>query len=111
MSTPVQVYTAAQAAELLACAVTTVEELARSGELPGIQPGRAWVFPAGALAQRLDQMALEQAAQRRKPEPDAPPGPAAAPQVLAVAVAPAPKPARRPRSRPLPKLVPMGSGA
>jgi excisionase family DNA binding protein len=66
MST-VQIYTADQAAQLLGCSVKTVEEMARQGELPGIKPGGGWVFPAGALAQRLDQLALEQAAKRRAP--------------------------------------------
>lgn len=93
MST-VQIYTADQAAQLLGCSVKTVEELARQGELPGIKPGGGWVFPAGALAQRLDQLALEQAAKRRSP-----PAPAA------VATQPA-EPARRGRKpRTLPHLV------
>lgn len=90
----VQIYTADQAAQLLGCSVKTVEEMARQGELPGIKPGGGWVFPAGALAQRLDQLALEQAAKRRSP----PPAPG-------VAVQPADKPRRGPKARALPKLV------
>lgn len=66
---PVQIYTADQAARLLGCSVKTVEEMARQGELPGIKPGGGWIFPAGALAQRLDQLAIEEAAKRRKPAP------------------------------------------
>jgi Helix-turn-helix domain len=54
-------------ATLLRCAETTVEERARRGELPGLKIGESWVFPAGALTVRLDQLALEQAAERRKP--------------------------------------------
>jgi excisionase family DNA binding protein len=68
MST-VQIYTADQAAELLGCSVKTVEEMARQGQLPGIKPGGCWVFPAGALALRLDQLALDEAAKRREPLP------------------------------------------
>jgi excisionase family DNA binding protein len=90
--TTLQVYTVDQAAELLACSVTTVEAMARDGRLPGIKPGGSWVFPAGALARRLDELALEEAEQRRKP-------------ALPVAVT---QPAcRKPgrQKRPLPKLV------
>ena len=102
MST-VRIHTADQAAELLGCSVKTVEEWARTGVLPGIQPGRGWVFPAGALAQRLDELALEQAAKRRKP--DDKPAPAA------VAVKTADKPRRGRQARPLPTLVAVGSPA
>lgn len=94
----VQIYTADQAAELLGCSVKTVEEMARQGELPGIKPGRGWVFPAGALAQRLDQLALEQAAKLR-----APPAP------VATTVMPASKTRRGPKPRSLPRLVDLGA--
>lgn len=66
--TQVQIYTADQAAELMGCSVKTVEDLARRGELPGLKPGGGWIFPAGALAARLDELAIEQAAKRRVPE-------------------------------------------
>ena len=94
----VQIYTADQAAALLGCSVKTVEEMARQGELPGIKPGGGWVFPAGALGQRLDQLALEQAARRRTP---------AAP--VAMAVPPATKARRGPKARALPRLVDLGA--
>jgi hypothetical protein len=57
----------ADVAALLRCAETTVEDRARRGELPGLKIGESWVFPAGALTLRLDELALEQAAIRRKP--------------------------------------------
>ena len=63
----IEIYTADQAASLLGCATKTVEDMARRGELPGIKPGGVWVFPAGALRQRLDDLALAEAAERRKP--------------------------------------------
>ena len=63
----IEIYTAEQAAVLLNCAAKTVEDLARRGELPGIKPGGAWVFPAGALRQRLDDLALAESAERRHP--------------------------------------------
>ena len=64
----IEIYTADQAASLLGCARKTVEDMARRADLPGIKPGGAWVFPAGALRQRLDDLALTEAAERRKPE-------------------------------------------
>lgn len=57
----------ATVATLLRCAETTVEERARRGDLPGLKIGDSWVFPAGALTAALDQLALDQAAERRKP--------------------------------------------
>lgn len=56
-----------QVAQLLLCAPDTVRELARSGELPGFKPGRDWIFPAGALFARLDQLATASAEERRSP--------------------------------------------
>lgn len=95
----VQIYTADQVAEMMGCSVKTVEDMARRGELPGLKPGGGWIFPAGAMAKRLDEMAIEQAAKRRLPE---------VPVATTVQVAegrrakPAPRPARA-----LPKLVDM----
>ena len=57
----------ATVAALLHCAETTVEDRARRGDLPGLKIGGSWVFPAGALTVALDQLALDQAAERRKP--------------------------------------------
>lgn len=56
-----------QAAQLLLCAPDTVRDMARSGELPGIKPGRDWVFPAGAFFTRLDELARSRADERRTP--------------------------------------------
>lgn len=92
--TALQVYTVEQAAALLGCAEKTVEEMARDGRLPGLKPGGSWVFPAGALARRLDELALEEAAQRRKS-----PAPAATSQQPAAAARPGRK------ARTLPRLV------
>lgn len=92
--TALQVYTVDQAAELLGCSGKTVEEMARDGRLPGLKPGGSWVFPAGALARRLDELALEEAAQRRKR-----PAPAATAQTPAAASRPGRK------ARVLPRLV------
>lgn len=56
-----------QVAQLLDCSADTVRELARKGALAGLKPGRDWIFPAGALYARLDEMAIAEAAERRTP--------------------------------------------
>ena len=63
----IEIYTADQAASLLGCATKTVEDISWHGELPSIKPGGAWLFLSGALRQRLDDLALTEAAERRKP--------------------------------------------
>jgi excisionase family DNA binding protein len=100
MSTTVMVYTPEQVARLLNCSVKTVEQMARDGALAGVKPGGGWLFPAGALAKRLDELALEQAADRRKPA-----------EPVATTVQPQTKGRGGRRDRTLPKLVPMGSQA
>lgn len=54
-------------AHLLRCSERTVEEQARSGDLPGLKYGDGgWIFPRPALMQRLTEKALEQASARRE---------------------------------------------
>jgi excisionase family DNA binding protein len=61
-----------QVAQLLRCAATTVQEMARAGKLPGIKPGVDWIFPTATLLQHLDAMAREELASRRRtPAPNA----------------------------------------
>lgn len=57
------------AAQLLRCEPSTVRERLRQGELPGVKLGTDWVLPAGALLQRLDELALQESAKRRAPPP------------------------------------------
>jgi len=59
------VLTVPQVANMLGCKERTVEDNARSGELPGLKFGVSWVFPFGALVARLNEMALEGALRRR----------------------------------------------
>ena len=92
--TLLQVYTADQAAELLGCSPKTVEEMARDGRLPGLKPGGSWVFPAGALARRLDELAIEEAALRRK-----------RPAPVGITTQPVAEAQRGRKARKLPKLV------
>lgn len=71
-----------EVAALLDCEESTVEEKARTRELPGVKIGRSWIFPREALLQRLNALALERAER---------------PQPAAVLVS---KPARKQRIRP-----------
>jgi excisionase family DNA binding protein len=48
-----------QVAEMLECEPLTVEEKARTGELPAIKIGRSWKFPREALFECFNKMALE----------------------------------------------------
>ena len=91
---PIQIYTAEQVAALMGCSVKTVEAMARDGDLPGIKPGGAWLFPAGALASQLDALALEQSRARKAPRVP-----------TAMFQAPAEKKGGTRRSRTLPVLV------
>lgn len=63
------VLTVSDVAALLDCAETTVEALARERTLPGIKPGRSWVFPREALLAALNRQALERAAHTPAPSP------------------------------------------
>ncbi len=56
------------AAAELACAVTTVQDLARTHQLPGIKLGRNWVFPRAALLNTLNTMAMAQLQKADKPQ-------------------------------------------
>jgi len=56
---------ATQCAELLRCTVGQVMELARTGEIPGIKPGREWVFVRSDLLTYLAERARSEAQERR----------------------------------------------
>lgn len=56
-----------QAAQLLRYKPDTVRAACRTGDLPGLKWGEDWTIPAGALARRLEEKALADAATRRKP--------------------------------------------
>ena len=85
-----QPLTVDQVAQLLACADTTVRERARAGDLPGLKYGTDWVFPAGALFAHLDQLAIDEAADRRRATPSPASTPQATPRATLHAV-PAPR--------------------
>ncbi|MDO9235965.1 MAG: helix-turn-helix domain-containing protein [Aquabacterium sp.] len=45
-------------AEILGCEIQTIQEKARSGELPGVKFGRPWRFPRTALLEALHTKAM-----------------------------------------------------
>ena len=58
-------YTIDTLAALLDCDTGTAAERLNRGDLPGVKFGRGWIIPADALHARLNELAIEQAAQRR----------------------------------------------
>lgn len=61
-----------QVAELLMCTPEKVEELARTGELPGMKFGRGWIFLRSTLLAHLERQSLaEQEERRAKRRPSA----------------------------------------
>jgi excisionase family DNA binding protein len=55
----------AQCAELLHCTPEQVEELARTGEIPGLKIGRSWLFVRTDLLDYLAEKARQEAEMRR----------------------------------------------
>lgn len=56
-----------EAAALLHCEQSTIEEALRDSTLPGVKFGRAWCIPRTALMQRLHDMALANKTKRPPP--------------------------------------------
>lgn len=54
-----------ECAELLRCTPETVEELARTGEIPGLKIGRSWLFVRLDLLAYLAEKARREAEERR----------------------------------------------
>lgn len=50
---------------LFDCKEDRVVRMLRAGELPGVKLGRDWRIPRAAFWQRVNEMALESAAERR----------------------------------------------
>lgn len=54
-----------ECSELLHCTPEQVEELARSGEIPGLKLGRGWLFVRSDLLSYLAEKARAEAQERR----------------------------------------------
>lgn len=61
-----QVISVEEAAQLCGCQPQRILERLRVGDLPGVKFGHGWTIPRGALIQRLNELALEEAAARRQ---------------------------------------------
>lgn len=61
-----EILTIDSVAQILRCEEKTVAERLVSGSLPGIKFGRSWIIPSEALFQRINEMAIEEAAERRR---------------------------------------------
>lgn len=53
-------------AEMLRCDEKTVCERLVVGDLPGTKFGRSWIVPSDALFKRINELAIEEAAERRR---------------------------------------------
>lgn len=63
------------AALIMKCSVETVADNLRSGQITGVKFGVPWIIPRQAFFARLNELASEQAAEKRraaKPSPVAP---------------------------------------
>ena len=68
-----EILTAEEVAEMLLCDKETVADRLSCGVIPGLKFGRSWIIPADAFYQRLNEMALEEAAKRRAESAPVPP--------------------------------------
>ena len=57
---------AEQCAELLYCTEQRVEELTRTGELPGVKFGRSWIYVKADLLAYIADRARKEAEERRQ---------------------------------------------
>ena len=61
------ILTEKEVADLLDCEPTTVQEKARTADLPGLKYGRSWVFPRAALMEALHAKALARTPAKAEP--------------------------------------------
>ncbi|MDO8775705.1 MAG: helix-turn-helix domain-containing protein [Burkholderiaceae bacterium] len=59
------VYSVDDVAKILCCEPATVATHLSTGYLPGLKFGRSWVIPVGAFVQRINELAMSQAAEQR----------------------------------------------
>lgn len=100
---PNRAYDDEEAARLLDCTVETIRINLGNGTLPGLKMGRGWVLPGAALWQRINEIALEEAATRR--EASKKPAPPARPAANDESATPT-----RSRRRPLANVSPQAVG-
>lgn len=61
-----EAYSLEEATEILDCSQETTVARINAGDLPGLKFGRGWIIPKDAFRQRLNEIALIEAQERRK---------------------------------------------
>ncbi len=92
-----ETYTIEQVAEILGCESEKAVEKIIIGDLPGLKWGRGWIVPREAFNQRLNELALQEAQERRKAREAG----TVAGKVIAAAQATTSKPRRQARTPPV----------
>jgi|UppTromiDAQMD018_1034420.scaffolds.fasta_scaffold00016_22 hypothetical protein len=64
-SADTEIFTVEDLAAMFDCDEETASARLKCGDLPGLKVGRGWIIPRQALFERLNEMALEEAAARR----------------------------------------------
>lgn len=64
-SADTEILTVEDLALMFDCDEETASARLKCGDLPGLKVGRGWIIPRQALFERLNEMALEEAAARR----------------------------------------------
>lgn len=64
-SADTEILTVEDLAAMFDCDEETASARLKCGDLPGLKVGRGWIIPRQALFERLNEMALEEAAARR----------------------------------------------
>lgn len=61
-----EAYTIDEVARICRCEPETVVVRIEAGDIPGLKLGRGWIIPCEAFKQRLNELALEEAHNRRR---------------------------------------------
>jgi hypothetical protein len=67
-------YSIEEIKEILGCEEAAAIRRIDAGDLAAVKIGRSWIFPKAAFDQRLNELALEEAAERRLARSKPPPG-------------------------------------
>lgn len=72
MTVDKEIFTTEEAAQMMGCATSTIEEHARARVLPGIRMGHEWRFPREAFMKAINTLAvtgeLHRESSKRKPK-------------------------------------------
>lgn len=68
MSTEKEIFTTEEAAQMMGCAPSTIEEHARARVLPGIRMGHEWRFPREAFMKAINTLAITGELHREQPK-------------------------------------------